>query len=520
MSLETKFNHLISNRAKERKFKAGFFEGSTPDHVVKHPNPLPLGGGTPDEGFFPIESIHLNLINEPFQHLSYQEKTKNLNIKDINVKEQIHKINDDNTNHTYRYTDNEDEVDLATGLQYSWGNGFPQLRKFSKDLITRTNKPGYDDWDVIITNGSGDSLHKISDLFVEKGGTILVEEFTFTPFNSTAQNWGGTPIPIKLNIRPKKDGGEEPGVDPEYLDDLLTNWSSGPYKHLPKPYALYTIPTGQNPTGLSQSLELRKKIYSIAEKHDFIIVEDDPYGYISLPKYGTPNVYENDGLDNDTYIKSYLKPSYLTLDTSGRVVRLETFSKLFSPGLRLGFIVANKFFIEKLNLYTGLSTRAPSGVSQLVFNNIVANWGGVDGWLTWAQKIAKHYTIRRDLFLKTLYDSESFKNNEFEVVEPDAGMFIIVYINLESKFPDPKNWEKVLHELRYKTITNGVDIVFGNKMTTDLNFKFTTPKSNFLRLTIAAVHDNDEIIEAGKRLTKSIKEFFEDLNAGKYDDLK
>lgn len=519
MTFEDKFETLISERARARKSQAGFYQSVIPPEVVKHPNPLPLGGGCPDEGFFPVESIHLNLVDEPFQHLKYANKSAHTNLKDINIKDQIHKINDTHTNHTYRYSSNDDEIDIATGFQYSWGAGFPQLRNFSKNLIKRTNKPAYEDWDAIITNGSGDSLHKICDLLVETNGTILVEEFTFTPFNSTAGNYNGTAIPVKLNIRPKD--GKEPGIDPEYLDDLLTNWDSSDYKDLPRPKALYTIPTGQNPTGLSQSLELRKKIYAIAEKHNFIIVEDDPYGYISLPKYGTPNVYENEGkLSNDDYIKDYLKPSYLTIDTSGRVIRLETYSKLFAPGLRLGFIVANKYFIEKLSLYTALSTRAPSGVSQLLFNNIVQNWGGVDGWLNWAKKIAQHYTIRRDYFLKTLYDSKSYSKNQFEVVEPDAGMFIILYVNIEEKFPDPKTWEKVLDQLRYKTVTNGIDVVFGNRMTTDLNFKFTTPKSHFLRLTIAAVHDNDEIVEAAKRLSISIEQFFEDLDAGKYDHLK
>jgi len=522
MTTGNKFDNLISTRAKSRKSQAGFYAFDIPPEIEKHPNPLPLGGGCPDEGFFPVESIHLNLINEPFQHLNYSNKSNLTNKKDINVKTQLHKINDNYTNHTYRYSQNEDEIDIANGLQYSWGVGFPQLRNFSKKLIEKINKPSYDDWDVIITNGSGDSLHKICDLFVETNGTILVEEFTFTPFNSTAGNFGATAIPIKLNIRP--NDGEESGIDPLYLDDLLTNWDNSEYKHLPKPTALYTIPTGQNPTGLSQSLKLREKIYSLSEKHNFIIIEDDPYGYISLPKYGTENIYLQENnyneLSNEEYIKNYLKPSYMTLDKSGRVVRLETYSKLFAPGLRLGFIAANKYFIERLTLYTSLSTRSPSGVSQLLFNNIVQNWGGVDGWLKWAKKISKHYTIRRDYFLKTLYDSKSFSMNQFEVVEPDAGMFIILYINFEKKFPNPKTWENVLLQLHYKTITNGIDVVFGNRMATDLNFKYTTPKSHFLRITIAAVHDNGEIIEAAKRLSISIEQFFEDVEAGKYNHLK
>jgi aromatic amino acid aminotransferase II len=513
---QQRFEGLITARARDRKIES-FYSFDTPSDVVQHPNPIPLAGGTPNEGFFPVESIHLNLIDEPFQHLSYESKTQHLHRFDINTKEQVHQLNEEHTNHSYRYATNPDEIAIARGFQYGETEGFPQLKKFTKELVARTNKPAFEDWDVILTNGSGDSLHKVSDLLVENGGTILVEEFTFTPFNSTAINYGGTVVPVKINV--KKEEGE-PGIDPDYLDDLLTNWDSNPkYKDLPKPKSLYTIPTGQNPTGLSQSVALRKKILALAEKHDFIIIEDDPYGYIVLPEYGKESPYEDENFTVDEYLK-ILKPSYLTLDTSCRVLRLETFSKLFSPGLRLGFIVGNKYLIKKINEHAAVSTRSPSGVSQLIFNNIVVGWGGVEGWLKWALKIAKHYTRRRDILLRSLYDTASYKKGEFELIEPDAGMFVILYINLEKKFPDPNDWEKVLLQLRFKSITNGVEIVFGNRMASDLSFIHSTPKSNFIRLTFAAAPNDELLAEGGQRLGATISEFFEELNAGKYDSLK
>lgn len=514
MSYQEKYQNLISKRSRNRTVDS-FYSFDLPSDIVKHPNPIKLAGGTPNEGFFPIESIHLNLINEPFQHLSYLNKTLQLNKFNINTKEQIHKINETNSQHTYRYSVNDDEIPIERGLQYGETDGFPQIKKFAKDLIIKSNKPIYNDWDLIITNGSGDSLSKVVDLLVEDHGTILVEEFTFTPFNSSVHNYNATVIPVKLNIKPE-DG--DPGIDTEYLDDLLTNWDESEYKHLPRPTALYTIPTGQNPTALSQSLAKREKIYSIAEKHNFIIIEDDPYGSIVLPKYGTKNPYEDKNYSNDDYLNS-LYPSYLRIDKSGRVLRLETFSKLFAPGLRLGFIVANKYFINRILLHTAVTTKSPSGISQLILNNIVQNWGGVDGWINWSKKIAKHYTIRRDILLKHLYETKSFEKGQFTVIEPDAGMFIILFINLEKFVPNPKNWEKILIELRLKSITNGVELVFGNRMASNLQFKHTLPKSNFIRLTVAAVDNNDSLIEGAKRLGLTIQEFFYELESGKYQSL-
>ncbi|KAH3673377.1 hypothetical protein WICMUC_003696 [Wickerhamomyces mucosus] len=521
---ETKYAPNISERSKGRKLNS-FYSFDAPKDLVAHPNPIHLAGGTPNEGFFPVESIHFNLIEEPFQHLDYSSKSALTNKFDINVKTQLHQLNETATSHTYRYTEDKDlEIDIAQAFQYGHTDGTPQLKNFTKKLVENTNKPAYNDWDIILTNGSGDSLHKIADLFIEKDSTILVEEFTFNVFNTGVTNLGGINIPVKINLKNvDNDPNFDAGIDTEYLADLLDNWGidEAHYKGLKKPKALYTIPTGQNPTGLSQTLEKRKKIYEIAEKHDIIIVEDDPYGYIILPKYekGAENPYAAKDFSIEKYKKEFLKPSYLTIDRSGRVIRLETFSKLFAPGLRLGFIVANKYLIGKIFLHQALTTRQPSGVSQLVFNNIVAQWGGVDGWIKWATKIAKHYTERRDVLLTALYETEAFKKGLFSVVEPDAGMFIIVYVNFEKQIPDATKWDAALIQLRLLSITHGVELVFGNKMATDLSLETTLKHSNFLRITVAAVARNEDFIIASERLNNVFIEFFDKLNNGGFDKL-
>lgn len=511
---EAKYAHLLSDRSRKRFFKSFYDFNAKPDPLA-HSNPIALDGGTPNEGFFPVESIHLNLIDEPFQHLDYEVKGPGTNSFDKNTESQEHKINDKGTTvHTYRYPLSDGQIGINSGFQYSQSDGFAKLKKFSRDLVTSVHKPAYDEYLTILSNGSGDSLFKIADLLCQEGGSILVEEFTFTPFNVSAENHDTKVVPVKLNIR----DGAEPGIDPEYLDDLLTNWATGPYKDRKKPTALYTIPTGQNPTGLTQSLSLRKQIYALAEKHDFIIIEDDPYGYLVYPKYGAPNTYDQPNFSVAEY-KKILTPSYLTIDTSGRVIRLDTYSKLFAPGLRLGFITANPYFFNRIFVHTLLSTRHPSGVSQLLLNNIIDKWGGVDGWLTWSAKVAKHYTYRRDVFLKEIYASHSQKSKYITVVEPDAGMFIIVYINIEDKVPDPKDYEAVLLKLKEKYIRKGAGVVFGNRMVADPELPSTLKNGNFVRLTVAAVPNHEQLIEGLKRFDAATVQFFEELNNGDYDEL-
>lgn len=110
---------------------------------------------------------------------------------------------------------------------------------------------------------------------------------------------------------------------------------------------------------MTQTLEFRKEIYALAEKYDFAIIEDDPYGYLSLPAYRPPQgIFQlKEFLTVDEYIADHLVPSYLTIDTTGRVIRIETFSKLFAPGLRLGFMVAHKDFINAISNYQHVVTR-------------------------------------------------------------------------------------------------------------------------------------------------------------------
>lgn len=116
---------------------------------------------------------------------------------------------------------------------------------------------------------------------------------------------------------------------------------------------------GHNPTSGVLSVKRRKEIYKLAVKYDIIIIEDDPYWYLQFPSavaeeaksrgLATPQETEVDkpakssGYD---FIDS-LVPSYLSVDTEGRVIRLDTFSKTVAPGCRLGWITAQPAFIER-----------------------------------------------------------------------------------------------------------------------------------------------------------------------------
>ncbi|SCU80098.1 LAMI_0B00804g1_1 [Lachancea mirantina] len=522
-SLETHFAPFLSHRMARRKLRS-FWAGSLPEHVKPHPDPIELAPGMPNEGLFPLESMHLNVVRDPFQHLGYTKKSKKLHAgvpetdPDFCEREFVKdKVDSGSVVDVWRYEpDCQSALPLAAALQYTSTEGHPQLLGFCRDLVARLNPPAYDEWGVIMNNGSGDGLFKVFETLCDENTTALFEEFTFTPTISNAEATGASVVPIKVNLT---NDPETQGIDVEYLRNLLENWQSGPYAHLNKPKLLYTIATGQNPTGRTLSQNKRREIYALAERHDLLIIEDDPYGYLKLAPYRSEdplyNAYKQGEYSAQDYCDKVLAKSFVTIDHSGRVVRLETFSKMFAPGLRLGFIVANKFLLRNFLELSEVTTRAPSGVSQAVVANVINAWAKnyatpQDAWINWLMKVAGEYTHRRNVLFQALYDTDAYRKGLFTVLGPSAGMFACVVINFE-KFDKvtTETRTKASTELNYKLREEGVRVVLGSDMAVNPELSFE--RSSFLRITFAHAKDDEELIEAAKRLGKGIERLYDEF---------
>lgn len=482
--LQKKYQSFISRRDKDRHMNI-FWETSPSKFNDDNTNGqkfIELSGGMPHETFFPIDSMNLNILKEPVS-----KDTIPVNI----TKEKPQKL------------------PLSRTLQYALSEGFQPLIDFIMNFVTKLNNvPLYDKslWKIIIAGGSCDSLYKFFETCTDETTTVMVEELTFVPVISNIINTGAKVIPLRLNL----DNSDE-GIDLEYMESLLTNWSQGPYKHLNRPTFLYTIPTGQNPTGLTQSVEKRRKIYQLAQKFDFVILEDDPYGYLKFPKYNhdnpTDNIYKN-GITSQDYIENVLMKSYISMDTDGRVVRFETFSKIFAPGMRLSFIIMNKFFYDKFLKFQEISTRQPSGIGQQIVYSTIHSMAHssndndvIESWLQWIMKLASNYTERRNVMLQSLYDSESFKQDLVDFVEPSAGMFVIIKIHFKGD-----NIIKQMNDLAKIMDQNGVRAILGYKMAVDQ--KFSHDNLNYFRLTYAYADNTAEIKEAIHRIDKSLLQYF------------
>ncbi|CEP61001.1 aromatic-amino-acid:2-oxoglutarate transaminase LALA0_S02e04522g [Lachancea lanzarotensis] len=525
MSLEQRYKPFLSSRAEGRQMQP-FWNNAVPAHVKQHPQPIDLGAGLPNEGLFPIESVHLNVVNHPFQHRNYNFRSSKLH-----QQEHGNHVNDDGIDKTHiahnerelvaqkfqdgsmvdmwRYEpENPQCIPICSGFQYNDTRGLTQMLDFCHKFVEYTNPPAYDDWDITFANGSSDSLFKVFETLAEANVTVLVEEFTFSPTVHNITATGATAVPIRLQVTADS---ESQGIDVDYLTNLLENWSQSEFSHLSKPRLLYTIPTGQNPTGMTLSLRKRQQIYALAEIHNFIIVEDDPYGYLRFPPYDPKNPFFNPYESNDFTIDQYrnemLAKSFISLDTSGRVIRCETFSKVFFPGLRFSFIVGNKYLISKILSFEEVSTRAASGVSQMMVNNVIQKWApgfssAQEAWLAWVVKVAGQYTHRRNVLFQALQASDAYKNGLFSMLPVTAGMFAALTINFD-QFPHIENRSEALQELSYILLEEGVKVVLGTNMA--VSKPFSAHRSHFLRITYAYAADDAQLQEAAKRLGQGIQ---------------
>ncbi|TID30058.1 hypothetical protein CANINC_001344 [Pichia inconspicua] len=470
------FNHedFISDRSKGRK--VSYFWENVPHVENPHPALIQLVGGLPNHGFFPVESASVELRDKPF---SENPAT-------------TFEIEVDPSDPT--------KIGIRDAFQYNDDEGLGPLREQIRDIVKRVVKPISSDWDVLCTHGGLDGIMKVFDVIINPGDVVLFEEFTFTPVLSFLEEKGGVAIPIKL----EKCFSSTPGLDyADELTNLLENWSTI-HPDLPKPKLLYTIPNGHNPLGLAQSLETKKRIYDLATKYNFMILEDEPYAYLNFTKYDEE---PNFNLSNDEFL-STIVPSYLTLDKVGRVIRTETFSKVYSPGLRLGFNVINKAFFKNFIISSQVSSRAPSGYSQIFVNNTINQLGGVEGWIHWITQVRNEYLKRKNAFVNTLKKSKAHEKGYLTVIDPDCGMFVSVIINVQNhKLFTGDNFDEIMDLFYISAVQSGFLAVLGRNMSVDK--EFSKERSNFIRCAISYASSPDVLVEAAERLSTSLLKLFD-----------
>ncbi|KAH9889195.1 pyridoxal phosphate-dependent transferase [Xylariomycetidae sp. FL2044] len=328
------------------------------------------------------------------------------------------------------------DLELTRFLQYGSGAGDRQLVKQCRDLTERVHAPPCE-YEIILTTGNTSAWAKVVGLLCEDDDYILVEEYTYP---SAQALW------IPLGVRAVPVNADADGIQADRLREILADWDEET-RGARRPRVIYLVSVGSNPTGISISAARRKEIYDVCVEYDIIIVEDDPYYCLQYPGYQTSSTTQDfEPQKTEDFLKS-LTPSFLSMDTQGRVIRLDSFSKTIFPGLRLGYYIASPVFIERLLRATEVDTQDPAGLSQAFALALLQRWG-IDGYLTWVQNLKYQYQTRRDWLLDAFHenfailpasespvpkaqglvacieDGQGQLRPVFSFVDPGAGMFV------------------------------------------------------------------------------------------------
>jgi aromatic amino acid aminotransferase I len=299
------------------------------------------------------------------------------------------------------------EYDLSIGLNYGQATGSAQLMRFVTEHVELVGlAPPYADWRTCLTVGSTSALETALRMLCDgpgRGDALLTEEYSFSTALETA-----APLGVKVVGVPMDDQG----LLPEEMDRILRNWPIGTRR----PHVLYTVPSGQNPTGATQGEARRREIYEVCRKHDVFIIEDEPYYYLQMQAPGTapPRTV-------DEFVDSLI-PSLLSMDVDGRVLRMDSFSKVVVPGARLGWVTASEQIVERYIRHAEVANQGPSGFSQVIMHKLLDETWGHEGYLRWLMHLRMEYTKRRDVIVAAC---ERFLPREIvSWNSPQAGMFV------------------------------------------------------------------------------------------------
>ncbi|KAJ4417331.1 Aromatic/aminoadipate aminotransferase 1 [Neurospora sp. IMI 360204] len=449
---------------------------------LKTPGLISLGGGLPCPEYFPIESITLKVLTPPhFSEAATASSGAEVRIGKYDVTDPL-------IQGTY---------DLSIALNYAQATGSAQLSRFVTEHTELVHNPPYSDWRSCLTVGSTGALEQTLRMLCDgpgRGDCLLTEEYSFSTALETANPLGVKVVGVKM---------DEQGLLPEAMDELLSGWDPKEREGRRKPHVLYTVPSGQNPTGATQGLERRREVYAVARKHDLFVIEDEPYYYIQMP-LETESAKEGKEEETVESFISSLIPSLLSMDVDGRVLRMDSFSKVVVPGSRVGWVTASEQIIEQYIRHAEVCNQGPSGISQVILYKLLDEQWGHEGYFKWLMNLRGEYTKRRDTMVAAV---EKFLPKE--VVSwsvPVAGMFYWLKVD-HTQHPGIQAGRTILEveeEIFDSCIAKGVLVARGSWFRAEQD---TEPNELFFRATFAAA-TAENMTEAIRRFGEAVRESF------------
>ncbi|MBR0519224.1 PLP-dependent aminotransferase family protein, partial [bacterium] len=279
-------------------------------------------------------------------------------------------------------------------LQYTGTGGYMPLKEEIIKFMAHHGS-NLEPENILITTGGQQGIDLPSKIFVDPSDPVFVEIPSYVGALNSLASTGAKFVGIPM---------DENGIKTDILEEKIKylNEIGEHYK------LLYIVPDYQNPSGVSLSLDRREKLVELSDKYNFIILEDCPYTHLRY-----------DGEE---------KPSLFKLSNSGNILGLYSFSKILSPGLRLGWVCGNKDIIRKLEVLKQsvdvcCSTFIQGIVAEYMKSNLLESHIG---------DVVKEYKTKKDLMLKML--SENMPKG-VTWTTPSGGLFLWITLpeNIDSE---------------------------------------------------------------------------------------
>lgn len=329
-------------------------------------------------------------------------------------------------------------------LQYGPTEGYEPLRQ---RIVERMKKVDVDVTvdNILVTSGSQQGLDFAAKIFINPGDVIICESPSYLGAINAFKAYEPKFVEVET---------DDNGMIMEELEKALQENDNTRF--------IYVIPDFQNPSGKTWSEERRKKLVELANKYNVAIVEDNPYGELRFEGEFLPAV------------KHY--------DTEGRVIFLGTFSKIFCPGLRLGWVAADNEVLNKFIMVKQGADLQSSTISQMEVAKFLETYDIEEH----IEKLKKVYKKRKDLMIKTM--EEEFPEG-VKFTNPEGGLFTWVVL------PEHIN----ARELAVKALEKNVAFVPGG------SFFPNGGNENTFRMNYSSM-DEERIVEGVKRLGEVIRE--------------
>ena len=333
-------------------------------------------------------------------------------------------------------------------LQYGISDGYTPLRDTLKAYLKAELDVIKNEDELIIVSGAQQVMDIAAKTFLNENDTLICEAPSFVGALNTFRSYNVNLVGVTV---------EKDGMNMEELEEKL--------KAHPGTKLIYTIPNFQNPSGVTMSLEKRKKLYELAKEYGVLIIEDNPYGDL---RYSGENV-----------------PCIKSFDTDGMVIYSGSFSKVVAPGIRAGYMVANKAAMAKMIVCKQGQDVHTAMWSQMVCNEFMTKYD-FKGHL---QMLRELYTKKANLCMNLLDEFVVPTGITYNKIE--GGLFIWCTL--------PKNVDMLAF---CKALTEKkVCVVPGNAFLTDSAMPCDSFRINFSTPT------DDELTQGIKIIGEVAKEF-------------